>query len=188
MTERNQTLLLEFVKEYHGDQKRKYTGEPYWHHLLNVAEIVSEFVPRVTEVALCHDLFEDTKCTPQELQNFLVRTCHYDVGFAVSIVNGVKQLTDVYTPEAFPDMNRKERKKQEAFRMGLIGPDVQSVKYADLIDNTSSIILYDPGFAKTYLPEKLELLNRMRKGNIHLLVKCCHTLYEAIQTLKLQTP
>ena len=32
--------LLEYVKQQHGDQERKYTGEPYHVHLTAVAEIV----------------------------------------------------------------------------------------------------------------------------------------------------
>ena len=34
--------LFDFVKEQHQDHKRKYTGEPYYTHLLRVAEIVSQ--------------------------------------------------------------------------------------------------------------------------------------------------
>ena len=31
----------DFAIHFHGEQKRKYTGEPYWHHCRNVAELVS---------------------------------------------------------------------------------------------------------------------------------------------------
>lgn len=182
-----QEKLFDFVKDHHGDQKRKYTNLPYHTHLWNVAEIVAEYLPHEIEVALCHDLFEDTKCQPDELKNFLTKNCRYHEASATSIVAGVKQLTDQFTHEAYPELNRKERKLREAHRMGYIGPDIQSVKYADLIDNTSTIILYDPGFAKTYLPEKLELLNRMRKGNIYLFMRCCHSLYEAMNSINHST-
>lgn len=33
---KQQSDLFDFVKKSHGDQKRKYTGEPYWNHLKNV--------------------------------------------------------------------------------------------------------------------------------------------------------
>jgi hypothetical protein len=36
--------------------------------------------------------------------------------------------------------------------------NVQSIKCADLISNTSTIVKHDPGFAKVYLPEKKAIL------------------------------
>ena len=67
-----QLLVLDFVKLQHGEQKRKYTHEPYWHHVKSVAEIVSEYEPSGIEIALCHDLFEDTQCTFTQLHNSLL--------------------------------------------------------------------------------------------------------------------
>lgn len=181
-----QEKLFEFVKNYHGDQMRKYTNEPYWHHLYSVAKITSQHITGMVEVALCHDLLEDTKCTAQLLSNHLTRDCNYSLGFATSIVSGVKNLTDEFTHEAHPEMNRKERKLKEAYRLSYIGGECQSVKYADLIDNTKSIVLYDPGFAKTYIPEAIELLDRLRKGNIYLLLQLASVLQEARNTVHFQ--
>lgn len=181
-----QENLFEIVKHYHGDQMRKYTNEPYWHHLFNVAKIVDEFVPYNKEIALCHDLLEDTKCTALQLGWHLTKDCNYSLGFATSIVSGVKNLTDEFTHESHPEMNRKERKLKEAYRLSYMGGECQSVKYADLIDNTKSIVLYDPGFAKTYIPEAIELLDRLRKGNIYLLLQLASILQEARNTVHFQ--
>jgi hypothetical protein len=38
---------------------------------------------------------------------------------------------------------------------------VQTIKCADLISNTSSIVMHDPKFAITYLAEKRALLDAM---------------------------
>ncbi len=177
----SQSKLFELVKQYHGDQKRKYTGEPYYTHVFNVVEMVGKYVPNTYEIALCHDLFEDTICTPEMLREDL-KQCGYSVGYATSIVSGVKNLTDVYTTERYPDMNRKERKTMEAYRLGTMGSSCQSIKYADLIDNTRSIVKDDPGFARIYLPEAVELLNRMRKGDIHLFIQCAYEIQSGVRT------
>lgn len=181
-----QEKLFDIVKEYHSGQVRKYTNEPYHTHLVNVAELVSEYVPNTIEIALCHDLLEDTDCTDFGLYYHLVTDCHYSPGYATSIVSGVKNLTDQYTKEAYPLMNRKERKKSEAYRLSYFSEVCHSIKYADLIDNTKSILLYDQNFAKVYIPEAIELVSRLRKGNIYLLLQLASQLYEAQNTVHIQ--
>lgn len=174
LTER-QARFLEFVKEQHGDQKRKYTFEPYWTHVYEVAEIVSAHEPKGIEIAFGHDLLEDTACTYDQLHQFLSRN-GYSADEATFISDGVEELTDVYTHESHKDKNRKTRKRLEAERLGKISPLAQSVKYADLIHNMSSIVKEDKNFARTFMREKRDILNLMRAGNIDLLIECCHTL------------
>lgn len=184
-----QQRLFDYVKLQHGEQKRKYTFEPYWNHLLSVAEIVSGYndveQDISIEVALCHDLFEDTKCHPYDLRLKL-----FEIGYQESeptfIVFAVKELTDKFTKESFPELNRLERKGLEADRLGKISGLAQTVKYADLIDNTSSIVKHDLNFAKTYIPEKIEILSKMRDGNIRLFLKCCHTVQNAIDSISVK--
>lgn len=183
MNERQKTLF-EFVSASHGDQKRKYTGDPYTNHLLAVAEMASAYSkdPLAYEKGLCHDLFEDTDVTEDQLY-IALKKIGYSVQEAGEICECVKDLTDVYTKENFPARNRHERKLAEAQRLGTIAPNSQTVKYADLINNTESIVEHDPDFSKTYLEEKLQTIDYMRGGNIHLFVKCCHTLHEAANKL-----
>lgn len=166
-----QEELLAFVKIKHGDQKRKHTGEPYWTHLVSVASIVKPYAPKGVEIALCHDLFEDTDCEENELRDFLTKNGYKDSEAAL-ILKGALELTDQYVPKNFPQLNRKERKKLEAKRLGSISPLAQTVKYADLIDNTSSIVVQDPNFSKVYLREKQDILSVMRAGNSDLLKIC----------------
>lgn len=177
-----QSKLLEFVTEWHGDQKRKYTNEPYVNHVVSVAEIADTHITDksllAVEIGLCHDLFEDTDVTDFEFMKSL-RECGYGALERSHIMKCVDNLTDAYTKELYPDLNRKERKAMEAKRLATINPISQSVKYADLIDNTSSIVRYDPEFAKTYLEEKRQILDQMRGGDINLLIECCNVLHEA---------
>lgn len=179
LTER-QEKLLEFVKLMHGEQVRKYTNEPYWTHPLAVAKLVHQYASEylAVEVALCHDLLEDTPCTEVQLLEMLVGM-NYTVFEAYQIVKCTVELTDVYTSERFPKLNRKIRKDNEAIRLGGISDMAQNVKFADLIENTSSIIKYDKGFARVYLQEKEAALNQMRGGSILIRQKCLMSLGDA---------
>ena len=178
-----QRKLLEFVKKQHGSQIRKYTGEPYWNHVYSVAEIVSEYDVEGVEVALCHDLFEDTSCDFTMLHKELVYI-GYGARVSYKICTCVNELTDIYEHRLYPHWNRKKRKLEEAKRLGGVSVLAQTVKYADLIDNTKSIVENDPAFAKIYLEEKSELLDRMLHGDNELYDAACNSLYEAEKSLK----
>lgn len=177
-----QELLLAFVKDKHGSQKRKYTGEPYWTHPYAVAEIINKHTDFI-EVSLCHDLLEDTDCTSYELF-LMLSTIGYPDNEAHGITTSVVGLTDIYTHEDYPELNRAYRKKKEAVRLGSESFCVQSVKYADLIHNTQSIITHDKDFSKVYLKEKDTLLHYMNDGNIQLYIECCTSLKNAVKINK----
>ena len=167
-----QNVLLGWVISMHGEQKRKYTGEPYWEHCYEVAQHASEYNIKLgVEIGFCHDLIEDTECTLSDLLRFLMSS-GYDNKESLFITSCVDDLTDEYTKEKYPTLNRKARKELEAERLGNAHPDAQSVKYCDLINNTDSICEHDPKFAKTYLKEKTVILDKMRKGHIKILQDC----------------
>tara|TARA_R110000782_G_scaffold228020_1_gene314683 strand:+ start:20 stop:586 length:567 start_codon:yes stop_codon:yes gene_type:complete len=177
-----QNKLLEFVTKKHGEQKRKYTGEPYVNHCVQVAEIVSDYEENCIEIALCHDLFEDTDCDFTVLYKEMVR-----IGFSISeaynVCTYVNELTDVFTRENYPHLNRRNRKVLESKRLGTISYVSQSVKYADLINNTESIVANDKEFAKVYLSEKESILKLMNKGNSELFCNCLKSVQNAKREL-----
>lgn len=177
------TVLL-FVVKWHQGQKRKYTGHPYFFHLIAVAWKIYKIRGKEKSivVALCHDLYEDTNCTPYDLIMFL-QEVGYTINQAIKMSDGVCYLTDEFTKEAYPKLNRKERKQLEAYRLSKIPKWCQTIKYADLINNTCSIIKHDKDFAKVYLLEKEEILKGMRRGNLALLVETILTLEKAKKQL-----
>ena len=164
--------VIELAKNLHGDQKRKYTGEPYVNHTIQVAKIVKEYGGSDTMIcaAILHDVLEDTPTTPIQLFNHL-RSIISNAK-TIETLKLVKELTDVFTKENYPDINRKGRKEMEAMRLGLISPDAQTIKYADLLDNGQDIMRNDPKFGEVYLKEKEEILKHMNKGNQELYKKC----------------
>jgi len=152
--------VLEFATAAHGDQKRKYTGEPYIVHPIAVAEIVKT-VPHTDEMvaaALLHDVVEDTHVTIDQIQD----------NFGDKVAELVGWLTDISRPE---DGNRRTRKALDRIHSANAPADAQTIKLADLIDNTLSIEKYDPGFYKVYKEEKIELLKVLTKGDPSLLLR-----------------
>jgi len=141
-------------------QKRKYTGEPYFNHPLRVMKLVASVLPDDEDaqiVALLHDTVEDTDVTLAFIRD----------EFGQRVERGVFALTDTPTVEGGP--NRKERKKMDRERLSKAEGWVQTVKVADMIDNTSTIVEYDPKFAKVYLEEKRLLLSELTSADPILL-------------------
>ena len=64
----------ELARELHGEQKRKYTGEPYVNHTVSVSNIVRDYGgdDSMIYAALLHDVLEDTPTTESELLDFLM--------------------------------------------------------------------------------------------------------------------
>jgi (p)ppGpp synthase/HD superfamily hydrolase len=173
--------LVCFVKDAHATltidglpQLRKYTDDPYHIHPIEVANLYNQYVcdDLGIEIALCHDLVEDTLVTPTWLGQVL-EAFGYEELEAAEIVSGVVDLTDVYTKENHPDLNRRKRKKAEAERLSNISFRSQSIKYCDNICNGDSIEANDPDFAKVYFMEMRENLKTMNKGDERLYNRIC---------------
>jgi (p)ppGpp synthase/HD superfamily hydrolase len=172
-----QKELIEFVKQSHGDQKRKYTGDPYVTHLLNVCSRVIHLGSPFVEVALCHDLYEDTKVNFDSLYKRLIEI-GYDLPESYNICTYTQELTDKFTKEDYPHLNRARRKSLESKRLSTVSFVSQTVKYADLLDNSYSILAHDSKFAETYMTEKKQIISLMRAGD-RILMKQCDDLLHA---------
>lgn len=143
--------------EQHDGQLRKYTDEPYIVHPVAVADILWDFMMRsdtplrarendVLSAALLHDTIEDTEYTQEELWDEFGPVIGYMVYY----------LTDISRPE---DGNRATRKAMDAAHYARGPAETQTIKVADLIDNTKSIAEYDPDFWQVYLKEKERMLD-----------------------------
>ena len=145
---------LSFATLAHGDQRRKYTGEMYIVHPIEVMEIVKT-VPHddaMLAAALLHDVVEDTAVTLEEIRT----------SFGDDVASLVDDLTDVSKPE---DGNRKTRKALDREQSAQTSATEQTIKLADLISNSRDILENDPHFAKVYLAEKELLLEVLTKGD-----------------------
>lgn len=137
---------------------RKYTGEPYINHPAAVVDLVRSVPhsPEMLAAAWLHDTVEDTGVTI----DLIVKE------FGPGVACLVDMLTDVSTPE---DGNRETRKAKDREHTAKATPEAKTIKLADLIDNTRSIVERDPNFAKIYMKEKELLLEVLTEGDIVLL-------------------
>lgn len=144
--------------KHHLGVVRKYTGDPYISHPVEVAEILLGFgiVDQfVLAAALLHDVLEDEPGLPGNLvtEQMIVGEC------GAKVARWVKLLSDMETG------NRAARKAASCRRLAAAPAEVQNIKLADLISNTSSIAQHDPKFAATYLKEKEAMLAVLTRGD-----------------------
>ena len=142
-------------------QLRKYTNEPYIVHPFEVASIVATVpsaTPEMIAAAWLHDVVEDTEVTLDQIH----------LVFGADVAKLVFWLTDTSKPE---DGNRAARKAIDRAHIAAAPAEAQTVKLADLISNTKSIMAHDPEFAKVYLEEKRLLLEVMTKGHPALMAE-----------------
>jgi len=156
--------LRDWVREQHEGQIIPKNGYPYFTHLSAVAALAGGVVRLGDEIGLCHDLLEDTEITAGTLNEVLL-SFGYSQTDSEIITTCVVELTDVYTVSAFGELKKNERKQLEAKRLITISSRVQTVKYADLIDNIGWVLTFDKQAAKKYLKKKLTLLKDLNKGD-----------------------
>lgn len=144
-----------FARECHKHQRRKYTNNPYADHLAEVAGIVAtvDSSPQAIATAWLHDCREDQGITGEEIEQ----------RFGMRVAVGVALLSDLEVG------NRAERKAASRARLADAPAWVQTIKCADLISNTSSIVEHDPKFAIVYLQEKRLLLDVLTKADKRLI-------------------
>ena len=113
--------ILQQVKDFadraHGEQMRRYSADRYIVHPERVMNIVSKYnteIP-VLAAALLHDVLKDTETTAEEINDFLQTLMSSED--AARTIKLVRELTDVYTKNAYPQWNRRKRKLREADRL-----------------------------------------------------------------------
>lgn len=145
-----------FAMQVHKDQKRKFTGNPYFNHLSEVAGIVGSVELTsgiVLAVAWLHDSIEDQGVSPEEIEK----------RFGKYVRIGVEALSDLETG------SREERKRLSRERLAKQPSWIQNIKVADIISNCSSVLMHDPSFATVYLAEKRLLLDVLTNASPELL-------------------
>ncbi|MGB8665106.1 MAG: HD domain-containing protein [Serratia inhibens] len=174
------TTLVERARRYatkaHAaiDQRRKYTNDPYIVHPQAVMEIVSS-VPHseaMLAAAWLHDTVEDTPTTLGDIATH----------FGPQVAELVGMLTNV---SGAGGGNRFERKNRDRRHSAGASPQAKTIKLADLIDNTRSLLEYDSHFARTYLIEKQRLLEVLTEGDPTLWRQASHIVEQGLARLQL---
>jgi guanosine-3',5'-bis(diphosphate) 3'-pyrophosphohydrolase len=175
--------VYDFARAAHAGQQRKFVNEPYIEHPLRVMKICEEYTqdPAILAAALLHDVLEDTVISDEEIDKSLRKVM--PVEKAKRSLNYVLDLTDVFNKKNHPKWNRRKRKQKEMDRLALASPEAQTIKYADIIDNSLDIIHAETDFKHKYLLECRSLLRRMKKGIPELARRAQETVEQCIISL-----
>lgn len=135
-------------------QRRKYTDEPYIVHPAAVVELVRSVTDNEAMLAAAwlHDTVEDTPSTLNDIISH----------FGEEVAQLVEMLTDSHPPDA---KNRAARKLAHFRHTARASAEAQTIKLADIIDNTRSIIHFDAHFARVYLVEKRVQISLLTAGH-----------------------
>lgn len=159
-----------FAKAAHGDQKRKYSGRPYIEHPMRVAGMIAmhpictdkgyaplAFLPdeQMVAVAWLHDVLEDTKVTPAELEK----------EFGSHITTGVVHLTG--TPPT-KGMAREDRKRHDFAKIAAAAKEVKIIKLLDRLDNLRDMDGEGDEFLKVYAKESFWLTAALGDADLAL--------------------
>ncbi|AXY76814.1 HD domain-containing protein [Paraflavitalea soli] len=176
--------IQDFADRAHGDQMRKFAPERYIAHPIRVMELCREQTndTGMLAAALLHDVLEDTPVSKEALNEFLLEVMNDAT--AQRTLHLVVELTDIYTKRNYPDWNRRKRKAREVERLSGTSADAQTIKYADIIDNSAEIAMQDTDFARVFLRECRTLLTKMNKGNKILYQKALDTVDAGLRHLK----
>jgi (p)ppGpp synthase/HD superfamily hydrolase len=145
-----------FAAEAHSsiNHRRRYTNDPYIVHPEEVAKIVASrpHTPEMIAAAYLHDTVEDTPVTIDDIRQ----------RFGPTVAALVDDLSDISTAT---DGNRAARKAIDLKHTAAASNQAKTIKLADLISNSHSIIMHDPNFAKVYIREKQALLDVLVGGD-----------------------
>mgnify|MGYP001044759166 CR=1 FL=1 len=138
---------------------RKYTKLPYIVHPGAVVSLVKTVphTPQMVAAAWLHDTVEDCPNVTFELIGY---------HFGTDVEELVEMLTDVSVPS---DGNRATRKRIDREHSAKASPDGQTIKVADLIDNTTSIITYDSDFAIVFMREMAATMDVLTEADPKLM-------------------
>lgn len=151
-------LAFSFAERAHRGQVRKYTGEPYIVHPIEVAQYAMSV--GLPEPAICaamlHDVPEDCGVTINQIH----------VAFGDDTAQYVDELTDIARKWNGNRDRRTTINREHSAGASAIG---QSLKVCDIISNSKSITLHDTAFAKVFMDEKAQLLAELRHAHPALL-------------------
>lgn len=169
------TRAREFAQAAHRkkDHRRKYSGEPYEVHLIDVAAIVATVTQdeKTLAAAYLHDVVEDTDVTLQDVE----------AEFGPEVAELVENLTDISRPE---DGNRARRKELDRQHLARARPEAKTVKLADIISNAPDIARHDSGFGQVYLKEAEALLKVLKEGDPVLYQRAQKTVRESFELIR----
>lgn len=145
----NLAQAIRLAKEAHRGQVRKYTGEDY---ILHPMKVMNEVAlddkyggdEEMLIAAVLHDVVED--CEGKETSFGVVSIGLIYNEFDIEVGSIVSDLTNRFTKEYYPDLNRRKRKELEFKRLAGISDGAKVIKLYDRIDNLRDFFRVPDGY------------------------------------------
>jgi len=156
-----------YATEKHFGQLRADGVTPFITHPIQVAKIIQLYGGDINQICagLLHDVIEDTDTTLMDLKNDLQSFNLMDLCVDL-VLTYCKEMTNVFTKDNFPTINRKERKKLEIEHFkSWSDVNLKLIKLADVFSNLSSFDSLKKDFAKIYILEELEIISSIEIDN-----------------------
>lgn len=164
-----------YARGAHGalKQVRKYTGDKYITHPIEVAAIVASrwHTEEMLMAAALHDVVEDTGVTHQDIEE----------AFGPTVARLVEEVTDIARPG---DGVRAVRVAIDRAHTANASREGKTIKLADVISNCRDIVMLAPAFAAVYLEEKRLLLEVLVGGDERLHRCATNIVANGLQQLK----
>lgn len=163
--------MLRLIAKAHKGQTRKDGVTPFVIHPISVMFKTAELESSTEDMVIAaagHDLVEDT-----DVSIDYIRT-----EFGDGVAELVDELTNKFTKESHPNLNRKERKALELERLKKISNAAKQIKLIDRIHNLESRGLALEHMRKNYLPESEELAFAIGDAAIDLCSELMHIINE----------
>jgi len=175
------TLIEEAVLKafaYHGDQRRKFSDEPYINHCLRVASLVGDYSDKEELIiaAILHDIVEDTTATLLDVNSW----------FGDKVSSLVLELTndDII-------LNTQGKRFYIAEKFNTLSNDGLIIKFLDRLDNLTGLINSSAtlDFIKTYVDDTDYLIENVDRNLLPVHKILLHNLsfinnYVALTTLR----
>lgn len=166
-------LAKEYCKHYHKGQIRKGSGEPYYKHPFEVAEILDNYgySDAVTQcIALLHDIVEDSEMNVREIgENFGYEIANGLYVLSKNTINSdTKQFLDNSMSLAVEEFSDEELYKM---RMSFARRKVKRVKIADMVHNTKDLASLNPSGVKRKINDARNFYIPLGKKVAPLMIK-----------------
>jgi (p)ppGpp synthase/HD superfamily hydrolase len=164
----------QFATEAHASagNTRKFVGGPYIAHPAEVVAILRRYTDDAATLAAgwLHDVKDDAGITHAEL--------------AQRFGDEVAELVEwVSADTATSHLPRRERVSIAVKKIGIAPGKAHLLRAADILSNSRDIAERDPGFARTYLPEKADTLRALSLAHPDLLAEAWGAVRNAGQSL-----
>ena len=148
------------LAEYaHRDQRRDWTGAPYFRHVEEVATVLWMVGQPAVVVAAgyLHDTLEDTALDPTVIA----------LETSEDVLRYVREVTNPADKDKFPESTRAERRAMNTSHLFNASWQGKTLKLADILANCRDVRRHSR-FGTAYIEEKLEYLRLVPGGHSKL--------------------